>query len=205
MTEQKLGGFEERLLGELRREVVASGGSPEVVVTKRQSRVRRRVTFAAALGFVAVAVAVGGVFLTRGAAPAYAVTKNANGTVTVQIDSLSDAAGLEQKLKEAGVPAVVEYLPEGKMCAHPWFTPWRHHPGGMTSSGVDQNSGMTMFTIDGPSLPDDVTLVITTQTLGPAPDGSGHVGSALGIAYAQGPVPACQVVDAPPGPPLTNG
>jgi len=48
------------------------------------------------------------------------------------------------------------------------------------------------------SLPDDVTLVITTQTLGPAPDGSGHTGSALSIRYAQGAVGPCRVVDAQP-------
>ena len=142
-------------------------------------------------------------FLSAGTQSAYAVTKNANGTVTVEIDSLTDAAGLQAKLRDAGVSAVVEYLPAGKMCKQPWFTPAGHAARGvMSQSSVGRtNGGSTSFTITTP--PADVTVVISTQT------GPGDA-RALGIAYAQGDVPACQVVDAPAGsgplggPPVTS-
>jgi hypothetical protein len=120
------------------------------------------------------------------------VTRNADGTVTVEIDSLTDAAGLQARLQEAGVDAVVEYLPAGKACQQPWFTPaGRDAIGGASQSSVGRSSdGATRFTITAP--PAGITMVISTQT---GPDGM----QALGIGYAQGDVPPCQVVDAPAG------
>jgi hypothetical protein len=142
---------------------------------------------------LAAAATAGVFFLSTGTQAAYAVTKNADGTVTVEIDSLSDAAGLQAKLQAAGVNAVVEYLPAGKMCKQPWFTPAGvGAAGGMYGSEVGRTSdGATQFTISG-NLPADATLVITTQT---GPGGE----RALGIAWAQGDVPPCEVVDAPAG------
>jgi len=153
---------------------------------------------------VAAAVTASVVFFATGAHPAYAVTKNTDGSVTVEVDSLTDAAGLQAALQAAGVNAVVEYLPEGKMCAQPWFTP-AGHIGGMNSSGVQRNTDTKIqFTISG-DMPTGDTLVITTQT-GPGRE------QALGTAWATGTVPACQVVDAPAGsgplggpPPAGNG
>jgi hypothetical protein len=91
------------------------------------------------------------------------------------------------------VNAVVEYLPAGKMCKQPWFTPAGRVTGGeMQQSSVGRTSdGTTRFTISG-DRPAGATLVITTQT---GPDNA----RALGIAWAQGDVPACDVVDAPAG------
>ena len=43
------------------------------------------------------------------ASAAYAVEPGANGSVTVKIHDLSDAAGLQSALRDAGVPAVVTY------------------------------------------------------------------------------------------------
>ena len=89
--------------------------------------------------------------------------------------------------------AVVEYLPVGKMCEQPWFTPaGAAARGGMHQSSVGRTGdGATQFTISGDQ-PAGATLVITTQT-GPGRE------QALGIAYAQGGVPPCRVVDAPAG------
>ncbi len=133
------------------------------------------------------------VFLSAGTQAAYAVTKNADGSVTVEIDSLTDAAGLRAKLQAAGVNAVVEYLPAGKMCKQPWFTPaGATAAGGMHRGEVGPSSdGAIRFTISG-NQSAATTLVVTTQT-GPGRD------QALAIAWAQGTVPPCQVVDAPAG------
>jgi hypothetical protein len=183
--------FEERLLHEL-RSVVAD--QPADRGQRRPVRRGRRLALAGGLAAALAAAAVGGVFfLTAGTQAAYAVTKNADGTITVEIDSLSDAAGLQAKLQAAGVNAVVEYLPAGKMCRRPWFTPaGRGANGGTERSSVGPGSdGAMRFTISG-DLPADETLVVTTQT---GPDGE----RALGLGWARGEVPPCQVVDAPAG------
>jgi hypothetical protein len=186
-----MSNFEERLLQDLQSLVVARP------VERGQGRpIWRRPRFALAGGLAALlaaAATVGIAVLSAGTQAAYAVTKNANGTVTVEIDSLSDAAGLQAKLGAAGLNAVVEYLPAGKMCKQPWYTPaGAGANGGMQRSEVGRTSdGATIFTISGDE-PAGATLVITTQT-GPGNE------RALGIGWAQGDVPACEVVDAPAG------
>jgi hypothetical protein len=192
--------FEERLLVELRSVVAA-----EPVERGRRGLPRRRLALAGGVAAALAAAAIAGAFFfSAGTQAAYAVTANADGSVTVEIDSLTDAAGLQAKLQAAGVDAVVEYLPLGKMCKQPWFTPAGPAAGGGTQrSDVGRSGdGATSFTISG-DRPAGTTLVITTQT-GPGNE------RALGIAWAKGDVPPCQVVDAPPGsgplggPPVTG-
>jgi hypothetical protein len=120
-TQDPLGGFEQRLLRELRQVVLANSWvSPEPrrpAASGRFARVRLPLALAgAAAAALAFAIAVG---LPGGGQPskAWAVDQNPDGTVTVRIDSLSDAAGLERELNDAGVPALVQYLPPGKTCA----------------------------------------------------------------------------------------
>jgi hypothetical protein len=183
--------FEERLLVELRSVVAA-----EPVDRGRRGLSRRRLALAGGLAAVLAAAAIGSVFfLSTGTPAAYAVTTNADGSVTVEIDSLTDAAGLQAKLQAAGVSAVVEYLPLGKMCKQPWFTPAGPAADGETQQssvgGARGGNGPTTFTISR-DRPAGTTLVVTTQT-GPGNE------QALGIGWAKGDVPPCQVVDAPPG------
>lgn len=182
-----MSNFEERLLVELREMVMANP------VERGRRFAGRRVAFAGGAAVLAAAAAVGVLFLSAGTQSAYAVTKNADGTVTVEIDSLTDSAGLQSKLRAAGVNAVVVYLPAGKMCKQPWFTPAGPGASGEThGSAVERTSdGETRFTISG-ELPADSTLVISTQT---GPGGE----QALGIGWAKGAVPPCDVVDAPAG------
>jgi hypothetical protein len=138
-----LGGFEQRLLRELRQVVIASPWvSPELkrpAATRRFPRVRLPLALAgAAAAAIAIAIALAG-GLPGGGQPtnAWAVDRNPNGTVTVRIDSLSDAAGLERKLNEAGVPALVQYLPPGKTCAGGELQQLQPPPGAVTQSNSD--------------------------------------------------------------------
>jgi hypothetical protein len=118
MNAEPLHGFEQRLLGELRR-VVDETPAPQSVVQRRPSGTligRRPLAVAGGLAAIAGVFAATGVW--NGAENrAYAVSENGDGSVTVQIASLSDADGLQNKLRAAGVPAVVQYLPPGKACA----------------------------------------------------------------------------------------
>lgn len=201
--------FEERLLRELRglvtgqRDQAAERGGRLVRARSR----RRLLPVAGAAAVLAVAAAAGVPLLSGGAEAAYAVTRNGDGTVTVEIASLRDAAGLERKLREAAVPAVVQYLPPGKACRPPWpgsVSP-AHSPAGPgdehSLSGVEHTSdGHVRFTI-GKHHPTDQTLVITTQ-VGAAAGGPGAESpTAVAIAFASGEVAPCEIVDAPAGSP----
>ena len=220
-TEQQKRSFEERLLSELRSLVVAQPSSgPEQTRLRRAwvaSVPRRRLALVGGVAvLVGVAAATGVPFLTGGAAPAYAVSTNDDGTVTVEINSLSDAAGLESKLRAAGIRAVVQYVPPGKACKQPWFTlaSPEHGPGHEPAikGGVEHTGdGHTRFTIS-KHHPTDATLVIMTQV---GADASGPAGAAsptsIGVAFAKGEVEPCEIVDAPAGsrpvgpPPLGAG
>lgn len=186
-----MSNFEERLLHELQSVVTAS---PVDRGQRRPLWRGPRLVVAVGLAVVLGAAAGAGVFLLAAGAPAaYAVTRNADGTISVEIDSLTDAAGLQARLQAAGVNAVVEYLPAGKMCQQPWFTPaGRGTNHGLQQSGVGRaGDGAIRFTISGDH-PAGATLVVTTQT-GPGNE------QALGLAWAEGEVPPCRVVDAPAG------
>jgi hypothetical protein len=198
------GRFEERLLGELRR-FVATETTP---APKRRLRTPRRLVLVG--GFAAVltiAAAAGVPFLSGGgAALAYAVRTNDDGTVTVEISSLSDGAGLQRKLRDAGVRAVVQYLPAGKACKEPWFTlAWpldkrsalketiKNGEPAIKGGVAHTSDGHTRFTVS-KALPADETLVIMTRTTG----ANGEPGAeSIGIALAKGEVKPCVIVDAP--------
>jgi hypothetical protein len=207
--QRRQAGFEERLLDELRSLVVAEPSSGPARPVRRPrtwvaSRSRRRLVLVGGMAAVlAVAAGAGVPFLSGGVTPAYAVSKNDDGTVTVEISSLGDAAGLEAKLREAGIRAVVQYLPAGKACKQPWFTP-ASPSGPPTSSqpavrgGVEHTSdGRTRFTISR-NLTADQTLVIMTQVAASGPPGVGGPES-IGVALAKGEVKPCEIVDAPAG------
>jgi hypothetical protein len=132
--------FEDRLLRELRRVVderPAAAGVPE-------ARVRRtRLAWGGVGVGVATATAVIAIVASSGdvTPSAYAVQPQANGEVTVSIHSLSDAAGLQSKLRAAGVPAVVSYTKAGSLgCLAPGADPKPGVavpiPGGVTGSAT---------------------------------------------------------------------
>jgi hypothetical protein len=189
--------FEDRLLTELRA-VVAARPTPEAV-TFPPARRARRTRLALAAG--AVAATVAGVFVATGgdsAAPAYAVERQSDGSVTVEINSLRDAAGLQEKLRAAGIRAVVDYTPEGKACREPRG---RRGSGGPHTMGMGvRDDHSATFTIPRGELPPGQTLVITSSV--------GSAASSLATEVVDGPVAACELVDAPPlpaGRPSTGG
>ena len=195
--------FEERLLREL-REVVAQRPSPGPASAPRRHRARERYVLAGAGGLAAVLAAVvlfGG---NGGTDAAYAVTPHADGRVSVQISSLSDAAGLEHALHQAGVPAVVRYGTGAGCPATPGITSreagtvQRHDAAGsgpsLDSAGagpkgakmtVNVRTGAdgTTFTIDGDAVPSGDKLYITA---------SGGTMQSLGIYIGKQPTGACR-------------
>lgn len=94
--------FETSLLTEL-REHVATRAAAE---PSRSRRVKRLRWSALPAGAAAAAVAF---VLVQSPTAAYAVDKADDGDVTVTIDKLSDAAGLQQALRDEGIKAYVNY------------------------------------------------------------------------------------------------
>lgn len=116
--------FEERLLDQLKHAVAQtpapSAVAPAAARTPLAGRIpRRRLALSGAGLTTAVAATAVAVLATSGgvATSAYAVQSRANGTVSVSISDLRDAAGLERKLRAAGIAAIVNYVADPKRCA----------------------------------------------------------------------------------------
>jgi hypothetical protein len=180
--------FEDRLLAEL-REIVAARPAPAAGAVPRSFR-RRLLVGGVAAGAAAAAAAL---FVVGGdpAAPAFAVERATDGSVTVEINSLRDADGLERKLRAAGIPAVVDYTPAGKVCREPRgrlaTEPARHTLG--VQVGPDSSA---KFTIPRGDVREGNTVVIMSSL--------GERVTSLSTEIVQGPVAPCELVDAPPLP-----
>ena len=182
--------FEERLLTELRGLVTER---PAARPAPRPGWRRRLVATGTVAAALAVAAGVGVPLLTGGGTAAYAVTKNDDGSVTVSVSSLADAAGLEQKLRDAGIPAAVQYIPPGKGCKEQTFTPVAPTPGehgqiGVQAFGDQGGASHATFTISKSMIEPGRTLVIQTADAGGP--------TSLMVAWAQGDVQPCELVDA---------
>jgi hypothetical protein len=108
--------FEDRLLAELRH-VVAERSAPGVLrTTTRPPRARIALTGAGlAAATAVVAIVASGSDVTPAA---FAVQSRPDGSVAVEVHSLSDSAGLQRSLRAAGLPAVVRYA-SGAACVRP--------------------------------------------------------------------------------------
>ena len=203
-TERPLGGYEERLLGELRALVEERAADDAAVQPSIHGRAGGpwrpgAPSWRPALGGVAAAAAAAtGVMVFAGgdgARAAYAVEPHPDGSITVEIRELRDAAGLESKLRAAGVPAEVDYLPMGKACREPRS---RQPTRGPSNGGLaTREDGSVVFTLDRNSVRPGQTLLVTTQ-------GDRSLGS-IGMSIAEGPVEPCVPVDAPAEPASPEG
>lgn len=77
----------------------------------------RRLAMGAAVA-AAVAAGVAVPSLLGSAKPAYALTKNQDGSINLKIYDFRDPEHLEKELAEWGVPADITYLPLGKRCGN---------------------------------------------------------------------------------------
>jgi hypothetical protein len=107
--------FEERLLAELKAEVAeraARGCAPA-----RRRVIGRRLLAGSVVAAVAAAAVVAMPLLTT-SDTAYAVARNADGSITVQINEMRHPDRLEADLARQGVSADITYLPQHKRCAN---------------------------------------------------------------------------------------
>jgi hypothetical protein len=180
--------FEDRLLLELqdvvRAQTPAQPGRPH--------RVRNRSVAGTAVAAAAATVAA--LVMTGGASAAYAIDDH-DGTVTVTIKGLSDAAGLQKALRAKGVSAYVDYAPAGKSCQQPRGQLAGGQ--GRVSGSAEKSAGLATFSINPGTLKPGVSVVVETT------GGSGP--TSIRVVFIQGPVAACTLVDAPAVPPPGPG
>jgi len=117
----------------------------------------------------------------RALSPAYAVSPNSDGSVTVTIQRAEDAAGLQQELADNGVAAVVDYVPSGYACDPARFTPASGEASGPVS--VQRAGDGLTFTVPRVMGSAGRTLVVVMS-------GDESRGS-LSVASAQGAVGNC--------------
>ncbi|WP_433531785.1 hypothetical protein ACQPYA_06780 [Micromonospora sp. CA-263727] len=144
---------------------------------------------------------------------AYTVDVEADGSVTVRINQMRDAEGLERRLAEAGIPAKVDYVPAGKVCTNqPRYThapesratearssihtPMPSNEARLVVDFVDeiavQDPGVTVFAVKPGVLRDGETLVLELSMAGNASSGTA-TGVVVGYGVAQGPVRPCEL------------
>jgi hypothetical protein len=193
--------YRERLLAELR--ALAEQNAAAAPRGGHFVRQRRpRLIAAGAAGGACVATALVVLAGSDDGSTAYAVDRHDDGSVTVAVKALADAAGLERELRAAGVPAEVDYLPQDMTCRDGRFEPAK---GGGLSGGLSQRAdGSISFTIGTRDLRPGQTLVVMTS-------GAKHEPASIAVTIAQGDVAPCLPVDAPaaegthPDPPPAAG
>ncbi|MEU7991152.1 hypothetical protein AB0B56_40520 [Streptosporangium canum] len=107
--------FEERLLMELKTEI--GERNERAARGPARSKTRRRLLAGVAAAGIAAAAVVAVPLVTGSESSAYALTRNPDGSLTLQINEFRDSDQVERDLAELGVKADVSYLKPGTWCA----------------------------------------------------------------------------------------
>lgn len=163
-------------------------------------RVRPRLMVGVGLGLACAGGVVAILLGATTASPAFAVTRNHDGTVTISITRSSGIAGANARLHKLGIRAsVMSRAPLG-------CTPTISHPPGTQSTSAPSQDTREIanahWTINPRKIPQDSTLALTPP---PAPPGqnSGNGGSngQYWECGTEGPEPG---ISPPPNPPSGN-
>ncbi|HEY1458259.1 MAG TPA: hypothetical protein VGF15_07050 [Solirubrobacteraceae bacterium] len=180
--------FENRLWSDLLRE----HGSELTLSEKPTARKRPRLLGigAAALTLLAVTIAVAVSLTANSASPAYAVTKNPDGTVTITIAKLVGVSPANSKLARLGVRARAR----ADMPFPPGCSLTRLRPDSSMMSIVHPTRQPFALKIDPGAIPANTTLLISAVLLPihhtPTAGAQRHAG-AIRIALIRDPLPAC--------------
>jgi hypothetical protein len=155
---------------------------------KPARRVAPRVAWLTGAATAGAAGAVTAAVMLAGGSPAYAVTQNPDGTVTLSVASKAGVQPANARLKVLGDPVVV--VPTGPNCPsmaslpHPTLV-----PGNVISGRSSDTNGLLIIDLEG--VPAGDTAIVAMSTL---PEG----GTAMVTGIISGPVPSCVSPPAPP-------
>ncbi|GAA3298023.1 hypothetical protein Dvina_52645 [Dactylosporangium vinaceum] len=181
--------FEDRLLDELKL-VVATGSAAGTAPAPARSTRRRRPVAVAAVAATS-AVALGAVLITQLNQPAYAVSRDDDGSVRVSIFDYRDPDGLRARLAAFGVRAQVDFLPFDRTCREPRadYVPAAAMPLALVE-WPEPGRNDSYFRIHPQYIAPGQTLVYTVRVNRKAHD------QRAAIRLANGPVAACDQVPA---------
>jgi hypothetical protein len=205
----RLGGFEERLLDELKSVVAHRKAEQSTARPARAPLWRRRsVVSVASAGALAIGAAIGlpllgGSLTAPSASAAFELTTNDDGTITVTIYRFDDADGLEAQLADHGVQADVTQVPNGEHCQPDRYelSPTQHQVGvdNPTPAGVplNMNDVQLSFTLRPADFQPDETLVVANEWAGadtdPPKAGAVQLFQLVHFVTAIGPVEPCEL------------
>jgi hypothetical protein len=181
--------FSDQLFDDLMRE-----HGPALAHTRAPAHPKRQITARQALlaggGTVAVTAAIAGTLVATSGAPAYAVTKNPDGTITLAVYQTSGIAGANARLRQLGDKQVV-VVPIKPGCPSLGSLPAPAVSGRghriTTETGISHNGTVT---VNAQGIPAGDILVVGVQA-----SGHGSVGAA---ALTSPPAPSCISLPAPP-------
>ncbi|MEV4890485.1 hypothetical protein AB0K48_13945 [Nonomuraea sp. NPDC055795] len=150
---------------------------------------RRRRLLVPAAAALALAAATAAVLLNTG--PAYAVTDNPDGTITVKIYQAENPKGLQAELRARGFNAIVDFIPEGKRCSpQPRSTTWVEGVRLAAPQTGEEENGGAGFRLDPSKVGPGQTAVLEFMVRG------SFMSMEAGISdrVSAGPVAACTLV-----------
>jgi len=181
--------FADQLFDDLMRE-----HGPALAQARPPAHSRRRIRTRRALlaggGTLAVAAAIAGILVAGRGSPAYAVTKNPDGTITLAVYQTSGIAGANARLRQLGDKQVV-VVPVEAGCPGLGSLPAPAVSGRghriTTQTGVSRNGSVT---VNAQGIPAGDILVVGVETSGHSSLGGGGLTSP--------PAPSCISLPAPP-------
>jgi hypothetical protein len=185
--------FADQLFDDLMRDHGSTLAHTRVPAAQRRHLAARPAIMAAGAGGLAVAATVGSLVATGGGTPAYAVTRNPDGTVTLAVYQESGIAGANAQLQRLGDDRVV-VVPVESGCPSLSSLPAPRVPAhelGVTGSGP----AIGKITVG--SVPaGDILLVLDIENTG-----TRHVTAAK---LTSGKAPSCVSFSAPPARPASG-
>lgn len=190
-----LDSFETALLTRLREHVDHQPAA--------RPRLRGRRLLIGAAATVAAAAVMVVVVPGLGSTTAYSVQEGNSGTITVEVQRLENAKGLEAELAKYGINADITYVPDSQQCA-----PGRYAPVDRKLSGMTLSMGLQQLRVTLPpgAIRDGETFVMAVSGTAvppssePSEDGVTDLGGFSGWAdfdVTAGPVQPCRVVASP--------
>jgi hypothetical protein len=179
--------FEDRLWGELadRHGALLAEMPPLGLAAARpQRRTLRAPAAALALALCVAAIALVFSLTPGGGTPAYAVTQNPDGTVTVTIDELTGVRGANERLVALGVPVRTAPVQAGCTTHAGEYTPVPLLTLPRRPYEYEGRPGASTVKIDPRSIPAGDTLLLSAREIEP-----GVV--TLGLAVYKGAAPQC--------------
>jgi hypothetical protein len=191
--------FEDQLFADLMREHGSTLAHTRVPAPRRHVAARRTL-LVTGTGVAVAAAATAGVLAAGGGAatPAYALTKNPNGTITLDVYQKSGIAGINAKLHQDGDSNVV-VLPVGAGCPSLGSLPLP----AVSAQGAKITVGTAVsksgsITVNAQGIPAGDILVVAIQTT--VSGSTVTTGGAARLTSASASLPSCVSLPAPPPP-----